>query len=161
MSWQRGPDSAPATKSKLWRYLLHVKSLAHSSSLLTAAGWPIRPRRVARGRSGDRAAPHLGEKGVEEPSGIVRARGRLGMVLHTKDRKLSMPQPLDRAVVQVDVRHLQRGRTVDASRRAANGKTVILRRDGHDVARELAHRMIPAPMPVRHLRGPAAVSEGE
>ena len=37
------------------------------------------------------------------PDGVVRARRRLGVVLHAEGRRVQQPQPLDHAVVEVDV----------------------------------------------------------
>ena len=49
---------------------------------------------------------HLVEKLPEQVVRVVRPGRRLGMVLHAEDRLGRVPQPFDRAVVQIHVRDL-------------------------------------------------------
>src|SRR5688572_27399661 len=60
---------------------------------------------------GARGAPKQGEKLGEVRVCVVRPRSRLRMVLHGEKRKLQMPHPFDGAVIEVDVRDLERRRS--------------------------------------------------
>ena len=48
---------------------------------------------------------HFVDELREQVVGVVRARRRLRMVLHRKDRLVDVAQPFDRAVVEIEVRH--------------------------------------------------------
>src|SRR5262245_1328400 len=74
------------------------------------------------------------------------------MVLHAEHGMLAMPQPFDRAVVQVDVSDLDVGR----KRLRIDGKAVVLRGDFHLAGLELLHRMVRAAMSEFELERVAA-----
>src|SRR5262245_27318793 len=71
------------------------------------------------------------EKLVEEGPGVVRTGGRFGVVLHREDGLRPVTEPLDRAVVEVDVCDLEFRRAGDGIDVSRYGKPVILRRDQH------------------------------
>ena len=62
------------------------------------------------------------------------------MILNGKRWMRPVPQPLDRGVIQIDVRHLY----VGGERPWIDGEAVILRRDLHLARFQLLHRMIGA-----------------
>ena len=70
---------------------------------------------------------HLVDELPEQVVRVVRAGRSLRMVLHAEDRLRFVAQPLDRAVVQVQVRDLD----VGWERRGIDGKAVVLRGDFH------------------------------
>src|SRR5438270_792249 len=84
---------------------------------------------------------------------VVRPRRSFRVVLHAEQRQRSMPQPLQRVVIQIDVglndlRFLQRI--------WIDGEVVIMCRN-LDLARlHLLHRMIAAMVPEFELVSPAA-----
>src|SRR5262249_1558255 len=85
---------------------------------------------------------HFIPEWAEQVVRVVRAGGGQGMVPHAEDRPGLVPQPLDRAVVQVDVRPLH-------VRRQALGidrEPVILRGDLDLAGLQLLDRMVPAAM---------------
>src|SRR5262245_47804862 len=88
---------------------------------------------------------------VEQRAGVVRTRGCLGVVLHREDRFFSVSQPLDRAIVEIDVRDLELRSARDRVVLAGHREAMVLRRDEDVAARHLADGMIPAAMTVRHL----------
>src|SRR5438128_10221416 len=57
---------------------------------------------------------------------VPRSRSRLGMVLHGEDREFPVGHALDRAVVRIQVRHLERGTWGGVG---IDREAVILRRD--------------------------------
>src|SRR5688572_10525880 len=59
--------------------------------------------RLGISRSGHELAELL-----EQVAGVMRARARLGVVLHAERRDVAAPQPLDDAVVEVDVGDVRR-----------------------------------------------------
>ena len=62
---------------------------------------------------------------AEEVERVVGARSRLRMVLHAERGQRAVADPLDRAVVEVDVRHLDAG----GEGRGVHGPVVVLARD--------------------------------
>src|SRR5215213_10342709 len=72
-----------------------------------------------------------------------------------------MTQSLYRLVVQVHVGDLERRRTRNTLLVALNGEPVVLRGDQDTPGLQLANGMIPAPMPVGHLRCPSAERESQ
>src|SRR3954463_13874668 len=72
---------------------------------------------------------------------IVRPRRCFRMVLHAEQRQVAMPQSLQRAVIQIDMR--LDDLTV-RERIWVNGKVMIVRRDLHLLRLQLLHRMIAA-----------------
>src|SRR5580704_13633892 len=96
-----GGRFSPLPPSKVGRYLLPVKSLAHMG-----VGAP--PQTLPRLLCGGPALAHVVHKCVEERAGVVGPWGRLRMVLDREDRPFPVAQSLDRLVVQIDVSHLER-----------------------------------------------------
>src|SRR5579875_3978662 len=66
---------------------------------------------------------HQGAEFLEKTAGVVRARRRLRVVLDAEDGPVEQPEPLDHAVVEVDV----------ADRRTAVGRLERTARPGRDV----------------------------
>ena len=83
----------------------------------------------------------------------------LGMILHREQRELAMANPLDGPIVQIEVRHLERGRSGDAVCVANHSETMVLGGDEHLIGSDVAYRVVPASMTVGQLRRGAAVSE--
>src|SRR3981081_3344364 len=106
-------------------------------------------------------ASQSAEKLLEERPGVVRARRCLGVILDPEDRKLAMPEPFDRPVIQIHVSHLQFARPLYSPLVAFDRKTVILRRNKHPARFDFLHRVISSAMPVRHLRGRSPEGEPE
>src|SRR5438105_2484876 len=74
-----------------------------------------------------RLVSHHVEKLIEEGPRVVWPRRCFGVVLDREDRQLLMPQTLDRAVVEVDVGHLELRDTRDPTLTAFDREPVILR----------------------------------
>jgi hypothetical protein len=81
------------------------------------------------------------------------------MVLHCEERELAMANPLDGAVVQIEVRHLECGRSRNAFCIANHSETMVLSGDEHLIGSDVADRVVPASMAVGQLGCGAAVSE--
>ena len=79
------------------------------------------------------------------------------MILHRVNRAIHHPQPFDRAVVQIEVRHLH----VARQRFGIDRKAVVLRRDLDLSGLEKFHRMIRAAVAELQLEGLAAEREPE
>src|SRR5438105_1159423 len=105
--------------------------------------------------------PQRAEEFLEERTGIVRARSRLGMVLDTEDRQVTMPQALDGAVIEVDMSHFQVSSACDRPPIALHSEAVILRGDKYAASLDFLHRMVPAPMTIGHLGGGPAEGQSE
>ena len=89
---------------------------------------------------------------AEQVIRVVRARRRLGMVLDAEDRLVPVPEPLERAVVQVDVRHHHaRGQRLGIDR-----ESVVLRRDFHAAGLHLLHRVVRPAVTELQLERPRA-----
>src|SRR5579885_795886 len=82
------------------------------------------PSKLA-GPMGGPTSPHQLAELVEQVGAIVRAGGRLGVVLDAEQRPAAVAHPLQGAVVQVDVRRLQIG----GQGVGGNREAVVLRRD--------------------------------
>lgn len=81
---------------------------------------------------------HLPELG-EEILRIVRTGTEFGMVLHGERGKRLVADALNRAVVEVDVRHFQAVRQLFAH----HGEIVVLARDLHIARREMVATVVP------------------
>src|SRR3954449_2008053 len=81
---------------------------------------------------------------VDERIRVVRSRPGLGVELDRARAQLRQRQPLDRLVVERDVRHLR-------VLLRADREAVVLARDEHPAARPLEHRMVDAAMAEREL----------
>ena len=66
------------------------------------------------------------EELLEVALGVVRSRGRLGMVLDGENRVLLVLHPFDGAVVEVKVGDLKRFGTWNAARITPNREPVVL-----------------------------------
>src|SRR5271163_3218176 len=78
----------------------------------------------------------------------MRAGRRFGMILHTEQRQVAMPQAFQSLVVQVDVRQLD---FTVGQRIRVDGKIMVVRRDLNLARLQLLDRMIPAMMPELQL----------
>src|SRR5687768_10461813 len=83
----------------------------------------------------------------------------LRMVLNGEQRQLAMPNSFDGSIVQVDVRHLERGRAGNAATLAKHREAMVLRGDEDLVVAQIANRVVSTAMTVRQLPGPTAVGE--
>ena len=90
---------------------------------------------------------------------VVGPGGGLRVVLYGKNRPVAMPDAFDRAIIEVKVSHLERSRAGHARRVATHGETMVLGRDKYLSRREIANRMVAAPMAVGQLDG--LPSQGE
>ena len=88
---------------------------------------------------------------IEVGDGVVRAGSRLGMVLDSEHRQLTVADPLNRPIVQVHVRNLESGSSSDAGLITLDSEAVILRRDQYASGSHLLDRMISTPVPVWEL----------
>jgi hypothetical protein len=70
-----------------------------------------------------------------------------------------MPQAFNRPIVEIQVRHFERGGAGNAREVALDGKSVILRGNEHVAAAYIANRMVPASMAVRQFHGRATERE--
>jgi len=89
----------------------------------------------------------------------VWPRRGLGVVLDREEWKLTMPNPLDGAVVQVEMSDLQRGSSRYPGRVSNYREAMVLGRDQHLVSAQIAHRMIPPAVAIRHLGRRAAIGK--
>src|SRR6266446_1572837 len=64
------------------------------------------------------------------------------MVLHGENRVLPVAHPLHRAVIEVQVGHLERRRARDAVPLPPQGEAMVLRRDKYLSGRNIAHGMV-------------------
>src|SRR5256885_6076230 len=102
------------------------------------------------------ASFHQVREAVEQIVRVVRARRRLGVVLHAEHGQFGVTQALARSVVQVQVARLP---TAPGERRRIDGEAVVLRRDLHAPGREILHGMVGAVMAEGQLVGLAAGRE--
>ena len=72
-----------------------------------------------------------------------------------------MLEPLDRAVVQIHVRHLQIRRSGDLAFVAPHGEAMVLRGDLDRSIGDPPHRVIAAPVAVEQLEGGSSESPGD
>src|SRR5262245_35708816 len=93
--------------------------------------------------------------------GVVRARCGLRVILDSEYRKCFVAKAFHRSVVQIEVGDLQLGRTGDPFGRSLNCKAVVLRGDQYPPRCQILDRVIPASVPIRHLRGLPAESQSE
>jgi hypothetical protein len=92
---------------------------------------------------------------------VVRTRRRLGVVLHRKERQLTMANALDRSIVQVEVGHLKRRSARDPGPVTNYRKAMVLRSDENLVRAEIPHRVVAPSVSVRELGRGAAVGEAD
>ena len=85
----------------------------------------------------------------------MRSWRSLRVVLDAEDGLGLVPQPLDRAVIQVDVRHLH----IRGQRFRVHGEAVVLRRDLDLAGGKVLDRMVAPAMPELELIGVAAHRE--
>jgi hypothetical protein len=90
---------------------------------------------------------------------VVRPRRGLGVVLHGEEGKLTMPNPLDGAVVQVEMSDLECGSSRYPERVSNYREAMVLGRDEHLAGTQIAHRMIPPAVAIGHLGRRAAIGE--
>ena len=94
---------------------------------------------------------------VEEVVGVVRAGGRLGVVLHREGRDVERPQALDDVVVEPDVAHLDAAVAVRAVElaldRGLDGEAVVVRGDLDAAGGLVEHRLVDAAVSERQLVG--------
>ena len=91
---------------------------------------------------------HGRDETVEEVARIMRTGRRFRVILYTEDRKLTMGQPFDRPVVEVDVGHAKRRRASHlVAGPAPDREAVVLRSDLDDAILEPAHRVVPPRCP--------------
>ena len=83
---------------------------------------------------------HEGVELGEEVAGVVRARSRLGVVLHAVRGRVEHPDTFDDAVVEVAMRDLGDAR----ERVVSDGVVVVLARDLDRVGGEVAHGVVAA-----------------
>ena len=102
---------------------------------------------------------HRRQEFVEVRKGIVWSRCGLGMVLHGKQRKLSMTNALDGAVVEVQMRDHKIGRTRHLFLVSNHCKSMVLRRDEHLIRAKISYRMIATPVPIRKFGRSSAIRE--
>jgi len=81
------------------------------------------------------------------------------MVLHCEERELAMANPLDGPIVQIQVRHLERGRSRNTLGSPNHSETMVLGGDEHLIGSNILHRMVSAPVPVRQLGGCASIGQ--
>src|SRR4029453_5859957 len=99
---------------------------------------------------------------VKEVAGIVRAGGRLWVVLHREGQQLSVGagelDALDHVVIEADVADLSRAvrRLVPLCRLGSYCEAVIVRGHLHLAGGEVHHRLIDAAMAVAPLEGAEA-----
>ena len=104
-----------------------------------------------------RVAVHQRDKRVKQPGTVPGTRTRFGMALETERRPVLAPKALHRAIEQRHVGGLE------ALRQACfiHGEPVVLARDDDLPGTKIAHRMVRAMVPVRHLHGLRATRECE
>src|SRR3954454_21142866 len=102
-----------------------------------------------------RRGTDLLQESIEEVQRVVRTGPRLGVVLHGAARDVEQREPLDGAVVEVEVRELGGAAVglpadglvgVDGllPRRAEHGEAVVLRGDLHAAGLEVLDRVVGA-----------------
>ena len=104
---------------------------------------------------------HRRQEFAEVGKGVVRSRRCLGMILHGEERKLAVPNTLDGAVVEVQVRDLEVAGPGDFVSISNHRKAMVLRRDEHMIRAKVTDRMIAAAVPVRELRRFSAIPEAD
>ena len=102
---------------------------------------------------------------VEEVVGVVRAGGRLGVVLHREGGDVEGAEALDDVVVEPDVAHLDAAvavRAVElALERRVDGEAVVVRGDLDAAGRLVEHRLVDAAVAERQLVGAEAERAAE
>src|SRR5258708_5941352 len=93
--------------------------------------------------------------------GVVGARRGFRMVLDGKNRVFAVPDPLDRAVIEVQMGHFERLCAWDGAGLTPDGKAVILGGDKYLSRRKIAYGMVPAAVSVRQLDRLAAHRQTE
>src|SRR3989454_9323289 len=89
---------------------------------------------------------------------VPGSRPRLGMVLHGEDREFPVSHALDRAVVQIPVRHLEL-RTWEGV--GIDREAVVLRRDVDAPRAEVFDGLVPAAVPEFQFERPSPEGEGQ
>ncbi len=105
-------------------------------------------RRVPRG------AAHGGDEAVEDREGVERAGRALGVVLDGLDRLVRVAQPLDRAVVEVELADVEAGR--GRQRLADDLDLVVLGGDLDQTEVDVVDRVVRAVMPEPEAAGVGA-----
>src|SRR3954447_9731100 len=122
------------------------------------------PRMRMRWMSSLRGTGDPLEEAIEEIQRVVRSGPGLGVVLHGAARHIEQLEPLDRAVVEVDVAELRRAEVrVPADRlvgldrlravRAEHREAVVLRGDLDLAGRQVLDRVVAAAMAEGQLEG--------
>ena len=70
-----------------------------------------------------------------------------------------MANPLDGPVVQIEMRHLERGRSRNATCIANHSETMVLGGDEHLIGSDVAYRVVPASVTVGQFGRGTAVSQ--
>jgi hypothetical protein len=83
------------------------------------------------------------------------------MVLHGKERQLPMSNSLNGSVIQVQVRHLERGSTGNSSFVANHSEAMVLRRDQHLVIPQVLDGMVPAAVTIWQLCSAATICQAD
>src|SRR5688500_17638258 len=112
-------------------------------------------RMLARGRL------QGAEKLLKQRAGVVRARRRLGVILHPEHRQLTVAETLDRPIVQVDVGNLEMRGAANTLFVALNREPMVLRSYENPSRLHLPNGMITTSVPIGHLRGLTAESESQ
>src|SRR5947199_4604919 len=94
----------------------------------------------------------------EDVSVVPGSRSRLGMVLHGEDREFPVGHALDRAVVQIPVRHLEL-RTWEGV--GIDREAVVLRRDVDAPRTKVFHGLVPAALPEFQFERRPSEGEGQ
>lgn len=89
----------------------------------------------------------------------MRSWSCLGMILHRKERELTVAYPLDRPVIQIEMGNLEARRTGHARGVTNHCEAMVLRCDEHLIAPDVTYRMVPAAVAVRQFGSRSAVGE--
>src|SRR5918994_451559 len=89
----------------------------------------------------------------------MRSGRCLGMVLHGEERQLPVSNSLYGSVVQIQVRHLERGCARNPLFVPNHSEAMVLRRDQHLVIAQVLDRVVATSVPVGELRSATTVCQ--
>lgn len=89
----------------------------------------------------------------------MRPWSGLGMILHGKERELAMTDPLNGAVVQVEMGNLERWRSGNTGPIPNHREAMVLGCNQNLIGPEVSHRMISPSVAIRQLGGGRSVGK--
>ena len=137
------PAGRPAYHANAALYLKQLAALDKAIAAAVATVPPANRRLLNAGLPSVRVEPvHRLRKAGEKEIGVVGAGAGLRMILHTENGPVGEPHPLQRAVIQIEMRDLH----VGGQRLLVDRVVVVLRRDLDVRTVHVADRLVAAMM---------------